>query len=48
MNMFRSIFKSAIHRRDVALFYAFAGLPILVPILSKFLVGVKAEYTDNF
>ncbi|HEM6215371.1 TPA: amino acid transporter [Streptococcus suis] len=48
MNMFRSIFKSVIHRRDVALFYAFAGLPILVPILSKFLVGVKAEYTDNF
>lgn len=48
MNMFRSIFKSVIHRRDVALFYAFAGLPILVPVLSKFLVGIKAEYTDNF
>lgn len=30
------------------MFYAFAGLPILVPILSKFLVGVKAEYTDDF
>lgn len=48
MILFTSIFQSVFKRRDVKIFLSFSLLPILVPLLSKFMDGMKSDLTSNF